>query len=85
MFMFANNALLGGGVKVRVWIREQRKIERELLCKLLMTNLDITQTQDFPLRLACNDSCGRRLGMRLGVAHSTDMCIIVAQVEKKPR
>ena len=26
--MFANNALLGGGVKVRVWIREQRKINR---------------------------------------------------------
>ena len=26
--MFANNALLGGGVKVRVWIREQRKIKR---------------------------------------------------------
>ena len=22
--MFANNALLGGGVRVRVWIREQR-------------------------------------------------------------
>ena len=27
MSMFANNALLGGGVKVRVWIREQRKIK----------------------------------------------------------
>ena len=26
--MFANNALLGGGVSVRVWIREQRKIKR---------------------------------------------------------
>ena len=26
--MFANNALLGGGVRVRVWIREQRKIKR---------------------------------------------------------
>ena len=51
MFMFANNALLGGGV--RVWIREQRKIERELLYKLLMANLDITQTQDFLLRLTC--------------------------------
>ena len=24
MSMFANNALLGGGVRVRVWIREQR-------------------------------------------------------------
>ena len=23
-FMFANNALLGGGVRVRVWIREQK-------------------------------------------------------------
>ena len=26
--MFANKALLGGGVRVRVWIREQRKIKR---------------------------------------------------------
>ena len=26
--MFANNALLGGGVRIRVWIREQRKIKR---------------------------------------------------------
>ena len=26
--MFANNALLVGGVRVRVWIREQRKIKR---------------------------------------------------------
>ena len=28
MFMFANNALLGGGIRVKVWIREQRKIKR---------------------------------------------------------
>jgi len=28
MSMFVNNALLGGGVRVRVWIREQRKIKR---------------------------------------------------------
>ena len=28
MSRFANNALLGGGVRVRVWIREQRKIKR---------------------------------------------------------
>ena len=28
MSMFANNALLGGGVRVRVRIREQRKIKR---------------------------------------------------------
>ena len=28
MSVFANNALLGGGVRVRVWIREQRKIKR---------------------------------------------------------
>ena len=28
MSMFANNALLGGGVRVRAWIREQRKIKR---------------------------------------------------------
>ena len=25
---FANSALLGGGVRVRVWIKEQRKIKR---------------------------------------------------------
>ena len=28
MLMFANDALLRGGVRVRVWIREQRKIKR---------------------------------------------------------
>ena len=28
MSWFANNALLGGGVRVRVWVREQRKIKR---------------------------------------------------------
>ena len=28
MSRFANNAFLGGGVRVRVWIREQRKIKR---------------------------------------------------------
>ena len=40
--MFANNALLGGGV--RVSIREQRKIKRrsKALLKPLMANLDIT-------------------------------------------
>ena len=27
MSRIANNALLGGGVRVRVWIREQRKIK----------------------------------------------------------
>ena len=35
MSMFANNALSGGGVRVGVWIREQRT-------KSLMANLDIT-------------------------------------------
>ena len=28
MSMFVNNALLGGGVRVRIWIREQKKIKR---------------------------------------------------------
>ena len=37
MSMFANNALLGGGDRVMVWIREQRKIIRHYL----MANLDI--------------------------------------------
>ena len=37
MSMFANNALLGGGVRVRVWIR---KIKGNT--KPLMANLDIT-------------------------------------------
>ena len=45
MSMFANNALLGGGVRVRVWIWEQRKIKRRWkgTTKPLMANLDITQ------------------------------------------
>ena len=30
LMMFANNALLGGGVRDRVWIREQRKIKKEI-------------------------------------------------------
>ena len=45
MSMFANIALLGGGVRVRVWITEQRKIKRRskaLYTKPLMANLDIT-------------------------------------------
>ena len=39
MSMFTNNALLGGEVRVKVWIREQRKIKRRskaLLSKPLM-------------------------------------------------
>ena len=42
---FVNNALLGGGVRVRFWIREQRKIKRRLkgTTKPLMANLDITR------------------------------------------
>ena len=39
MFMFANNALLGGGVKVRVWIREQRKIKRRSKANLNITDV----------------------------------------------
>ena len=38
MSIFANNALLGGGV--RVWIRDQKKIKDTT--KPLMANLDIT-------------------------------------------
>ena len=38
--MLANNALLGGGVRVRIWIREQRKIKGTT--KPLLANLDIT-------------------------------------------
>ena len=46
MSRFANSALLGGGVRARVWIREQRKIKRrsKALPKLLMVNLDITRS-----------------------------------------
>ena len=33
MSMFANNALLGGGVRVRVWISEQRKIKRKSMAQ----------------------------------------------------
>ena len=32
--MFANNALLGGGDRVRIWIREQRKIKRKSMALL---------------------------------------------------
>ena len=42
MLMFANNALLGGGVRVRVGIREQREIKRRSKTLLsLMANLDL--------------------------------------------
>ena len=44
--MYPNNALLGGGVKVRVrvWIREQEKDQKKIkgTIKPLMANLDIT-------------------------------------------
>ena len=43
MSMFVNNAFLGDGVKVRVWIREQRSKEDQRHTKPLMTNLDIIQ------------------------------------------
>ena len=36
MSRFANNALLGGGVRVRVWIREQRKIKRRSKALLMV-------------------------------------------------
>ena len=42
MSRFANNALLGGGVRVRVWTREQRNIKRSskaLGCEGLETRL----------------------------------------------
>ena len=44
-FTFANSAFLGGGVRVRVWIREQRKIKKKIkgTIKPLVANLDITQ------------------------------------------
>ena len=35
MSRFANNALLGGGVRVRAWIKEQRKIKRRSKALLL--------------------------------------------------
>ena len=48
MSRFANNALLGGGVRVRVWIREQRKIKRrsKALPKPLLAILEISQALD---------------------------------------
>ena len=42
MFMFANTALLGGGVRVGVWISEQRDQKEIKVSKTLMANLDIT-------------------------------------------
>ena len=41
MSRIANNALLGGGVRVRVWIREQRKIKGTT--KPLLAILDISR------------------------------------------
>ena len=41
MSMFANNPLLGGGVRVRVWIKDQKQIKGTT--KPLMANMDITQ------------------------------------------
>ena len=49
MSRFANNALLGGEVRVRVWIREQRKIKRRSkallsLCRQSWTSLSIRKS-----------------------------------------
>ena len=71
--VFANSALLGGGARVRVWIREQRKIKRRLkaLPKSLMTNLDITHK---------NASKTEGLGMRLGLI-VTPLVILVGRLQ----
>ena len=49
MSMFANNAVLGGGVRVRAWIREQRKIKRRseaLLCLCWQTWTSLISSSD---------------------------------------
>ena len=44
MSMFVNNALLGGGVRVRVGIRDQRRPKKiKGTTKPLMANLDIAE------------------------------------------
>ena len=58
MSMFANNALLVGGVRVRVWIREQRKRSKALATMPLIANLDITQWIGQLLRRATVQSRG---------------------------
>ena len=47
MSRITNNALLGGGVMVRVWIREQRKVKRRCkgTTKSLLAILDISLMQ----------------------------------------
>ena len=47
MSRIANNALLGSGVRVRVWIREQRKVKRRCkgTTKPLLAILDISLMQ----------------------------------------
>ena len=45
--MFTNNALLGGGVRVRVWIREQRKIKgttKQCCSCMLLLSLGVCTT-----------------------------------------
>ena len=51
MSRFANNALLGGGVKVRVWIREQRKIKGTT--KPLLAVLEISHFQQEIANFLC--------------------------------
>ena len=51
MSRFANNELLGGGVKVRVWIREQRKIKGTT--KPLLAVLDISHFQQEIANFLC--------------------------------
>ena len=50
MSRIANNALLGGGVRVRVWIREQRKIKRR--SKVLLS-LCWQSWTSLPVRVGC--------------------------------
>ena len=57
--MFANNALLGGEVRIRVWI-------------LLMANLDITLT---PMLQKANKTYQKKLTKKDKTLHSTFMCL----------
>ena len=92
MSMFANNALLGSGVRVRVWIREQRKIKRWSKTLLSLwwqtwTSLHFftsgsTSNKTTPETLTnSHRSLGMRPRQRLHSAcHAKRLCLVLAGV-----
>ena len=77
MAMFANNALLGGGIRVKVWI-ENKKDQKKLkdTPKPLMANLDITHALRLALSPGPTQISGKRPGhtCNLSRMHTPHMC-----------